>query len=788
MKIFSAKYLKYLPVIFTLNLNAPYYSQTDTVKYQWPVQPLNESHTINGTFAEFRNTGTYDHFHNAVDIGEPDGNPVYACIDGEVYSIVTNSGSNNYVSVKSFINGAWKRITYLHISPNPSLYVGQAVHKGSTILGTIYSGMGHVHLIEREFVNNINDYAVEINNIRPEGGLTPYVDLYSPVIHTSSLKFVINGTDYELPPDGLSGKVDIIIKIEERNGTSTVNANNGTYIAGYRIWSEDTSQIIYEPDDGGVKYRFYRKPYNDDVHNVYVKGVATLSNPVYILTNGRGESYINNHQSVSDNYLNTAEIPEGNYYLEIFSEDTRNNVSKKFIPITITRRDVVPPGIPELMAIENVDGLKSCRVIYNNNSEPDVVGYRLYYTSNTLLKDWKLAADESVLRVDTTEHTFISPEEFAEPTTEDIYFFYLTAVDSAGNESEPSDIYARSTYSDINNYPNVLLVDGFDRYGGSGGWQFPTHSFTAKYFIALTLLDSSIVSSCSNEAVLKEEVKLGNYDWVIWYLGDESTQDNTLTSAEQAKVAQYLENGGKLFISGSELGWDLDRHHSNSELTDTLFYHQYLKSKYVYDGNSSMNRIFGVNATPFEGLYLSFGQTYPNNYPDDVDPVNGGEILMHYEYQRVDLTTFMNSVIGYRGNFGESFLPGGMVYAAFAVESMGSVSQMVELLRASREYLDIITSVNKDKLNVFPNEFSIIGNYPNPFNASTKINFYLPNESRVRIEIINILGQIVDSYSSVYPEGMNSFNWNAAEFSSGIYFTRITYKGIFKHHKMILLK
>ncbi len=86
------------------------------------------------------------------------------------------------------------------------------------------------------------------------------------------------------------GKVDIIVKIEDTNNEginpSSIYRNNGIYIAGYRIWSADTTSIVYEPDDFGMKYKFDRQPGNSYVHQVFVQGVATLSNPIYILTNG----------------------------------------------------------------------------------------------------------------------------------------------------------------------------------------------------------------------------------------------------------------------------------------------------------------------------------------------------------------------------------------------------------------------------------------------------------------------------------------------------------------------
>jgi len=264
-------------------LSTPILSQLDNIKGDWPFPPFNSSLRISATFAEFRNTESADHFHNAADIPQPDGNPCYPSIDGVVY-YKANAGTNSYVRVVTQIGNTWKHFTYLHIIPNPAIAVGDSVKKGQTILGTIASGMGHVHLIERELVSSVSSSGVEINNLRLDGGLTPFVDNWAPIIDENSLKFYTNGGAEKLLANQLYGKVDIQIKIEEVNGSSSVDRNNGTYIAGYRIWNESKTDIIFEPKDFGVKYRFDFLPNNSYVHNAFVKNVATLSNPVYWLS------------------------------------------------------------------------------------------------------------------------------------------------------------------------------------------------------------------------------------------------------------------------------------------------------------------------------------------------------------------------------------------------------------------------------------------------------------------------------------------------------------------------
>ncbi len=92
-----------------------------------------------------------------------------------------------------------------------------------------------------------------------------------------------------------------------------------------------------------------------------------------------------------------------------------------------------------------------------------------------------------------------------------------------------------------------------------------------------------------------------------------------------------------------------------------------------------------------------------------------------------------------------------------------------------------------------PTELTLRGNYPNPFNPTTRIAYALPKDGNVRIEIFNSIGQrvarIVDDVQKTgYQEGL----WNAAGFPSGVYFYSIELKSKgsekVKLGKMVLVK
>jgi hypothetical protein len=65
-------------------------------------------------------------------------------------------------------------------------------------------------------------------------------------------------------------------------------------------------------------------------------------------------------------------------------------------------------------------------------------------------------------------------------------------------------------------------------------------------------------------------------------------------------------------------------------------------------------------------------------------------------------------------------------------------------------------------------------NFPNPFNPTTKIRFNVPEQSRVKVEIINVLGKVVEElYGGEMPQGTYEKVWDASRFASGVYYVRM---------------
>ncbi len=93
-----------------------------------------------------------------------------------------------------------------------------------------------------------------------------------------------------------------------------------------------------------------------------------------------------------------------------------------------------------------------------------------------------------------------------------------------------------------------------------------------------------------------------------------------------------------------------------------------------------------------------------------------------------------------------------------------------------------------------PTEFTLHGNYPNPFNPSTRIQFDLPESARVSLQIVDMLGrEVMTLPAQEFEAGANrSMELNAVSLASGTYLYRMIATGaesrFVKSGRMTLVK
>lgn len=121
-------------------------------------------------------------------------------------------------------------------------------------------------------------------------------------------------------------------------------------------------------------------------------------------------------------------------------------------------------------------------------------------------------------------------------------------------------------------------------------------------------------------------------------------------------------------------------------------------------------------------------------------------------------------------------------------------SELIGAVIKGNVYGDTSFVVNSDSEqkpdNINKNtKFSLLQNYPNPFNPVTRISFILPENSNVNLVIYNAAGSEIQTlFNGGLEAGSHSFEWDASNYPSGVYYYRLQAGEFVRTNKMVLLK
>jgi N-acetylmuramoyl-L-alanine amidase len=273
-----------------------------------------------------------------------------------------------------------------------------------------------------------------------------------------------------------------------------------------------------------------------------------------------------------------------------------------------------------------------------------------------------------------------------------IYYFKITAT-NAGGESFSSSVVAAKTPRVGSTSVPYLIVDGFDRLDGSAlisrtesaalGTvrrmfleRMNRYDYMIEHAQALGACNINIAfDGCQNEAVSSGTVVLSNYTAVDWFTGEESTTDRSVDPTESTLLKAYLNAGGNLLISGSEIGWDIGR--AASANYDADFYNNYLRAAYVNDDANTYD--FAGTTVLFNGQNGTFDNStngyFDVDFPDRVSTNAGSTIALNYIGGTAD-----GAAVGYQGAYRS-------LYLAFPFEAITSASVRNNLMCNAVAYL-----------------------------------------------------------------------------------------------------
>jgi hypothetical protein len=100
----------------------------------------------------------------------------------------------------------------------------------------------------------------------------------------------------------------------------------------------------------------------------------------------------------------------------------------------------------------------------------------------------------------------------------------------------------------------------------------------------------------------------------------------------------------------------------------------------------------------------------------------------------------------------------------------------------------LLTDIKNEKYNK-PIDFYLSQNYPNPFNPATTIEYEIPKQSNVKIDVFDALGRKIETLlNKEQTAGNYKMSFNGSKLSSGIYLYKLTAGSFVQIKKMILIK
>ncbi|HQK15527.1 MAG TPA: M20/M25/M40 family metallo-hydrolase [Anaerolineae bacterium] len=160
---------------------------------------------------------------------------------------------------------------------------------------------------------------------------------------------------------------------------------------------------------------------------------------------------------------------------------------------------------------------------------------------------------------------------------------------------------------------------------------------------------------------------LRRYRGVIWLTGRD--WDFTLTAVDQTALMAYLDGGGRLFVSGQDIGWDIARKESPP------FYRDYLHAGFLRDA-SGFHELAGADF--LDGITITIeGGDGANNqkFPSDIAVADGGMGVFRYTGDG-DWAATAYADATYR-----------VVYFAFGFEGINSAADRVRVMTRVLTYL-----------------------------------------------------------------------------------------------------
>ena len=321
--------------------------------------------------------------------------------------------------------------------------------------------------------------------------------------------------------------------------------------------------------------------------------------------------------------------------------------------------------------------------------------------------------------------------------------------------SVPPNFSEEDSISLLIGQPDIILVDD------DGG--FPYENYYKQTLNNLGRVYDEWEVESQGTVPVSGPYSLGDHEVTIWFTGDD-TMSALLTDTDTTRISNFLDNGGKLFITSQNLG---------QALSSTPFYQERLHADFLTE-NADNNLCTGVPGDDIgDGLMLVLQGSggAGNAFSEDrISPNPGADSCFYY-------TT-------YGGASGIKYDSGvyKLVYFGFPFEAIHGVATYAgqdTVMARILKWLWSQPGVDESVVATPRPEFGLRRIAPNPFRADVEISYSLSAEADLDLSVYDASGRMVATLATGHAvPGLYTSRWDGTDDSgnrapAGMYFTRL---------------
>ncbi|MGC9396148.1 MAG: M14 family zinc carboxypeptidase [Anaerolineae bacterium] len=217
--------------------------------------------------------------------------------------------------------------------------------------------------------------------------------------------------------------------------------------------------------------------------------------------------------------------------------------------------------------------------------------------------------------------------------------------------------------------PALLVVDD------DGGLDYETHLLSALDTLGMPYATWTVATQSSPAAHV-----LAPYAGVFWFTGDDAV--NSLSRAEQITLLSYLDAGGRLFVTGQNIGMDIKNDYGN-------FFRDVLHATFIQDN---------AGVTETTGLSFYTGLTATLSGGTGADNQSSPDVIAPYDAAATPVFTYTTGAAGLAVDDDVHRL----IYLAFGLEGVADSAQRATILRDGLAWLGLSPPPARLELTLTP--------------------------------------------------------------------------------------